>query len=173
LANEIVAYIGENCPGKLGRLRYQLTVNNMHDTSMNASRSFYGLISYSFVCHSLGGVVVRSALTEAVMAPFLNHCYTLVTLATPHCGYLYGDNSLLTTGIWILKKWSKSVCLSQLSLTDNSDPNQCFMMNLSKQRGNILYCSRFIFIFIDVCSLLPGYRTRVFCACVIIIIGTR
>jgi hypothetical protein len=63
--------------------------------------SLYSMCLYSFVCHSLGGIVVRSALTCDIMIPYRRHCYTYVTLASPHCGYLYGDNSLLSTGMYV------------------------------------------------------------------------
>ena len=54
----------------------------------------------SFVCHSLGGIVVRSALSEACLAPYLRHCYTLITLASPHCGTHQGS-ALVSTGLWV------------------------------------------------------------------------
>lgn len=33
--------------------------------------------------------------------------------------------------MWVLKKWSKSRCLEQLSLTDHEDPAQSFLYKLS------------------------------------------
>lgn len=109
LAREVVSFITEQCPQGLGRL--------------------------SFVAHSLGGIIVRSALTHELMAGFLRHCYTFVTLATPHCGSIYTDSVLHSTGLWFLKKWNKSTSLSQLSMSDASDPSSCFLARLSQQKG--------------------------------------
>lgn len=127
LAREVDTFITENCfAGRtLGRL--------------------------SFVCHSLGGVIVRAAIAQAHyddkepkeygkklgrLRPYLDKLYTLVTLASPHCGYMYSENPLLTTGIWVLRKWSKSVCLTQLSLADNpSNPKEAYIYKLSQERG--------------------------------------
>lgn len=109
LAKEVDEFIKENAKADLGRL--------------------------SFVCHSLGGVITRAALTTPTMAPYLSKCYTYVSLATPHCGYLYSENTLLDTGIWVLKKWSKSECLSQLSLTDTAEPANSFLHQLSQKKG--------------------------------------
>lgn len=58
-----------------------------------------------------------------------------VSLATPHCGYLYSNNTILDTGIWVLKKWNKSTCLSQLSLTDTLDQRDGFVYKLSGKKG--------------------------------------
>jgi len=86
----------------------------------------------SFICHSLGGVITRSALGEPALAPYLSKLHAYVSLATPHCGYLLGDNNLLNTGIWFLKHWTKSACLSQLSVSDHTDPAECFLVKLAK-----------------------------------------
>lgn len=94
-----------------------------------------GLGRVSFVAHSLGGLIVRSALTQPAMKQYLSKLYTLVTLATPHCGYFMHDSSLLETGMWFLKKWSKSMCLSQLSLSETEDPRDSFVYKLSEKPG--------------------------------------
>lgn len=87
----------------------------------------------SFVCHSLGGIITRSALTESIMEPFLPKLYSYTSLATPHCGYLFSENSMLNTGIWFLQRWTKSQCLSQLSLSDAEDMHDCFLYKLAKK----------------------------------------
>ena len=87
----------------------------------------------SFVCHSLGGVITRAALGDPALSPYLSKLHAYVSLATPHCGYLLGDSSMLSTGIWFLKRWNKSVCLSQLSLSDAAEPADCFLFRLAKQ----------------------------------------
>lgn len=112
LANEICAYIKKNNLEKLGRI--------------------------SFIGHSLGCVLIRSALTFPCLSPYLNRLYTLISLASPHCGYIFNENLLLSSGLYVLKNWYKSTCLSQLSLTDHEDPKQTKLYWLSKQKGNFL-----------------------------------
>lgn len=89
----------------------------------------------SFIAHSLGGVILRSALTTEVMTPYLSKLYTFFSLGSPHCGYLYSTNPLVNTGIWFLRKWTSSVCLHQLSLDDNPDPRETFIYKLSQKPG--------------------------------------
>ena len=78
LALEVSALVNDHCPDSLGRL--------------------------SFVGHSLGGLIIRSALTHPVLQPFLPYAHSLITCASPHLGYLYAVNPFLTTGLWFLKK---------------------------------------------------------------------
>jgi hypothetical protein len=106
LAAEISEFIEENCSNSIGKL--------------------------SFFCHSLGGIIVRAALHEKAMAKYLSKCYTYVSLASPHCGFLFNQSSLVSTGMWVLKKWYKSVCLNQLELGDDTDYKKTFMFELSK-----------------------------------------
>merc|ERR1711977_235005 len=108
LAQEVVNYICDWCPGSaLGRL--------------------------SFVAHSIGGVIVRAALP--LLQEYASKMYTFLTFSSPHLGYSKTSMSLFNTGFWLLKKWRKSTCLEQLSLTDNSDVRETFMFKLSKTRG--------------------------------------
>jgi hypothetical protein len=43
------------------------------------------------VGHSLGSIVVRAALSEPVMKPYLSKLYTFISMATPHLGVVYND----------------------------------------------------------------------------------
>mmetsp|Transcript_26524 Transcript_26524/g.51848 ORF Transcript_26524/g.51848 Transcript_26524/m.51848 type:complete len:248 (-) Transcript_26524:375-1118(-) len=109
LAAEIAEFIVENCPLGFSRL--------------------------SIVAHSLGGLIARAALAKKELEPYVSHLHTFMSLASPHCGYMYSKNTVLDTGIWVLKKWSKSLCLTQLSMTDHADHTECFVYKLSKQKG--------------------------------------
>ena len=106
LALEVSGFINDHCPDTLGRL--------------------------SFVGHSLGGIIARAALHQPVMAPYLPFCHSFMSFASPHLGYLYAENPFLTTGLWFLKKWNKSVCLSQLSMTDAGTMEECYLYRLSE-----------------------------------------
>ncbi|GAB5361246.1 hypothetical protein AAMO2058_000697000 [Amorphochlora amoebiformis] len=109
LAVEIVEFIVENCP--------------------------LGFSKLSFVAHSLGGLITRAALARKEMEPYLSQLHTFMSLASPHCGYMYSKNTVLDTGIWVLKKWSKSLCLTQLSMTDHPNHEDCFVFKLSQKKG--------------------------------------
>ena len=79
LAHEVAALVTEHCADTIGRL--------------------------SFVGHSLGGIIVRSALLHPVLSPLLPYCHSYLSFASPHLGYLYAESPFLSTGMWLLKKW--------------------------------------------------------------------
>jgi hypothetical protein len=162
----------------------------------------------SFIGHSLGGVIIRAALTSPSLKPHLSKLYTLITFGytsdmfcshppiifvgwpllnckrmyicmhlclyvcmsvcmyvcmyvcmcvcvcvclcvcmsckilfvhlscrSPHCGFLSNDSVLLSSGMYVIQKWSKSISLQQLALEDHADPQQAYLFHLSQQRG--------------------------------------
>jgi len=112
LAKEVKAFVKDWCPGekgpRLGRL--------------------------SFVCHSNGGLVARSALPRLI-EEFGDKFYTFLTFSSPHLGYLYPSNSLFKTGLWLVRKVRASACLDQLSLRDAADPKESFLSRLAQAPG--------------------------------------
>ena len=71
LANEVKTYISEWAPGNLlGRL--------------------------SFIGHSLGGVIIRTALPH--LSDFKEKMYTFFTLSSPHLGYMHNNNKIINAG---------------------------------------------------------------------------
>ena len=108
LAQEVMNFISEWCPGKaLGRL--------------------------SFIGHSMGGLIIRAALPYLEYYSSKMHFY--LTLSTPHLGYMYNSSKIIDAGMWFLKKWRKSKCLQQLSMSDSSNFQQTFMYELSLKKG--------------------------------------
>lgn len=91
-------------------------------------------IKISFVGHSIGNVILRTALTESIMEPYLRFLHTYVSVSGPHLGYLYSSNSLFNSGLWLLKKLKGTQCIHQLTFTDNPDLRKTFLYNLCKQR---------------------------------------
>jgi len=89
----------------------------------------------SFVGHSLGNIIIRSALGHPEMRPFLDKIHTFLSLSGPHLGMLYPTSSLVSTGLWFMQKWKKSDSLLQLSLHDHPDPRQTFIYRLSQSEG--------------------------------------
>ncbi|PON68315.1 Protein FAM [Parasponia andersonii] len=90
-------------------------------------------IKLSFVGHSIGNVILRTALAESIMEPYLRYLYTYVSISGPHLGYLYSSNSLFNSGLWLLKKLKGTRCIHQLTFTDDPDIQNTFFYKLCKQ----------------------------------------
>ncbi|KAJ6817173.1 putative polygalacturonase [Iris pallida] len=91
-------------------------------------------IKLSFVGHSIGNIIIRSALTESLMGPFLKHLYTYMSVSGPHLGYWYSSNSLFNSGLWLLKKLKGAQCIHQLTFSDDPDLQNTFFYKLCKQK---------------------------------------
>ncbi|XP_042480075.1 protein FAM135B-like isoform X2 [Macadamia integrifolia] len=91
-------------------------------------------IKLSFVGHSIGNVIIRTALTESVMEPYLRYLHTYLSMSGPHLGYLYCSNSLFNSGLWLLKKLKGSQCIHQLTFSDDSDLQNTFFYRLCKRK---------------------------------------
>ncbi|KAL8596029.1 hypothetical protein ACOMHN_021069 [Nucella lapillus] len=87
----------------------------------------------SFVGHSLGNIIIRSALTSPKLMHLLPKMYTFLSLSGPHLGALYNNSGLVNMGMWFMQKWKKSGSLLQLSLKDSSDPRHSFLYRLSQK----------------------------------------
>ncbi|XP_047168520.1 protein FAM135B-like isoform X1 [Vigna umbellata] len=91
-------------------------------------------IKISFVGHSIGNLIVRAALAESIMEPYLRYLCTYVSISGPHLGYMYSSNSLFNSGLWLLKKIKGTRCIHQLTFTDDHDLENTFIYNLSKKK---------------------------------------
>ncbi|KAF2072780.1 hypothetical protein CYY_005902 [Polysphondylium violaceum] len=90
----------------------------------------------SFLGHSLGGIVVRSALTSDRLQPYLGKLHTYISLSSPHLGTkFYGGSSLVTPAMWVWQKFTSSTCLKQLMMQDSSTLTDTFIYKLSKTKG--------------------------------------
>lgn len=60
----------------------------------------YGLnpSKISFVAHSLGTIIVRSALSRPQMRPLLPRLHTFLSLSGPHLGTMYNSSGLVNMG---------------------------------------------------------------------------
>ncbi|KAH1245073.1 Protein FAM135A [Glycine max] len=99
-----------------------------------------GDIRLSFVGHSIGNLIIRTAIADSIMEPFLCHLYTYVSVSGPHLGYLYSSNSLFNSGLWFLKKLKGTQCIHQLTFTDDPDFQNTFLYKLCKD-GYVPYHS--------------------------------
>jgi hypothetical protein len=108
LAGEVRDYIAEYCPGNiLGRI--------------------------SFIGHSLGGLIIRAALPH--LENYSGKMHLFLTLSTPHLGIKSHSSNLVKAGIWVLKTWSKSRSLTQLSMDDTANPRDGYIYKLSEIEG--------------------------------------
>ena len=89
LANEVKKFVQEWCLSRDGK---NLLLNKI-----------------SFIGHSLGGLIIRSALPHLEM--YKDHFHGYMTLGSPHLGYMYNSTYLFNTGMWVLKSLRKSECL--------------------------------------------------------------
>jgi hypothetical protein len=54
----------------------------------------------SFVGHSMGGIIIRSALSYIKnLHPYL---YSYMSFSSPHLGYIYEPSKLIQAGLWLL-----------------------------------------------------------------------
>ncbi|PWZ25673.1 Protein FAM135B [Zea mays] len=89
-------------------------------------------IKLSFVGHSIGNIILRSALTEPKLQPFLKNLYTYMSISGPHLGYWYSPNSLFNSGLWLMKRLKGMQCMHQLTFSDDHDPQNTFFYKLCK-----------------------------------------
>eukprot|EP00826_Nyctotherus_ovalis_P062318 TRINITY_DN8995_c0_g1_i7.p2 TRINITY_DN8995_c0_g1~~TRINITY_DN8995_c0_g1_i7.p2 ORF type:complete len:105 (+),score=27.45 TRINITY_DN8995_c0_g1_i7:25-315(+) len=68
--------------------------------------------------------------------------YKRQTLSSPHLGYLFHTSSLVNVGMWFLKAWQQSTCLSQLSLADHKDLAHTFLYRLANSPVNHILIAR-------------------------------
>ncbi len=85
----------------------------------------------SFVGHSLGCILIRSAIAQPKMAGLVSRFHTYLGLSGPHLGSLYNNSGLVNMGMWFMQKWKKSGSLHQLALKDATDVRKTFLYRLS------------------------------------------
>lgn len=59
----------------------------------------------SFIGHSMGGLIIRSAMPE--LQNYWGKFYCYMSFSTPHLGYLYQTSTLVKAGLWFLTSWHK------------------------------------------------------------------
>lgn len=86
-------------------------------------------VKISFIGHSLGGLLIRCAITH--LARYRDHFNALITLATPHCGYMHSSSKLLSAGIWVYDKITNNPVLNQIRCADAPDIRDTVIYQLS------------------------------------------
>ncbi|XP_078434063.1 uncharacterized protein LOC144705326 isoform X2 [Wolffia australiana] len=117
-------------------------------------------IKLSFVGHSIGNIIIRSAITEKVMEPYLGNLHTYMSLSGPHLGYWYSSNSLFNSGLWLLKKIKGAQCIHQLTCTDDPDFYNTFFYKLCK-RKTLQYFENIILLSSPQDGYVPYHSARI------------
>ncbi|CAD8092276.1 unnamed protein product [Paramecium sonneborni] len=87
----------------------------------------------SFIGHSLGGLIIRAALPY--LSKYKEKMFTYLSLGSPHLSYTLSSSKVVDTGLWLIRKWKKCVCLNQLTLNDSSNPLETCLYKLSLYEG--------------------------------------
>jgi len=115
----------------------------------------------SFVCHSIGSITARAALTEALLHPYIPHLYSFVSFASPHLGSRGMSSPLVKYGMWAVQQWRKAKALAQLSMTDDSDIRSTFLYKLSKAEHGLHSFKSVLLISASQDKYVPHYSTRI------------
>lgn len=87
----------------------------------------------SFLGHSLGGIIIRSALPY--LSSLKGRMTNLLTIASPHLGYLYHKNFIVTTGLWFLNKFHTQTSMLMLTMSDKPNLRDTYLYKLSHREG--------------------------------------
>ena len=69
------------------------------------------------VGHSMGGVIIRSALPR--LEKYKNCMHSFMSFSSPHIGYTYSKSRLVDIGLWYLNNMKKCTSILQLTMEDN------------------------------------------------------
>ena len=83
----------------------------------------------SFIGHSMGGVIIRSALPHLKNLSPSMHAF--MSFSSPHLGYLYEPSALIQAGLWLLHAWQKTPSLEELCMRDHEDLRKSILYRLS------------------------------------------
>ena len=117
----------------------QIMTNRLVDEILSHIRDHYFSKNHpkriSFVGHSLGGLLIRSAVTSESLKHLRSRFHTFLSFSAPHLGTVLNTSTLVNTGLWLMQKFKKSICLRQLSCKEDSSFRNTFIYKLSKKRG--------------------------------------
>lgn len=88
----------------------------------------------SFVAHSLGNIIVRTALADPRLQPWLIKLHAFLSINGPHCGVQF-NRAPYDWGLSVIQWYKKSHSLQQLALRDAADPRESFLYKLSSEPG--------------------------------------
>ena len=135
--------------------RLALEVTDYIDITYKGNNDMF-LDRLSFVGHSMGNIVIRSAIMHPSMEKFWKHLWSYTSISGPHLGYLYSDNFFVKSGMKFLERLGDSESLAQLSMKDspgdlqenddgedahagNPSSRQPYLQQISNHRGISLF----------------------------------
>jgi len=133
-------------------------------------RSFFGepfvLGKVSFVCHSIGSVVLRSALEQSELSEYVPHFGTLLSLASPHLGSRMMDSTIVKYGMWAMRHWRKAAALAQLSMSDKPERTlegfkETLIYKLSKGRIGLRHFEKVVLVSSSQDQYVPYHSSRI------------
>lgn len=77
----------------------------------------------SFVAHSLGTIIVRSALSRPALRPILSRLHTFLSLSGPHLGTLFNSSGLVNMGELAVRFVAFTLSFRLLTLLVSIDRN--------------------------------------------------
>mmetsp|Transcript_26681 Transcript_26681/g.48059 ORF Transcript_26681/g.48059 Transcript_26681/m.48059 type:complete len:665 (-) Transcript_26681:1697-3691(-) len=91
------------------------------------------LAKLSFIGHSIGGLIIRSALPH--FGSLRERMHSFISLSSPHLGCLYSNSMLIDFGLKLFRSWNKCISLSQLTFQDAEQIEESFLYRLSCYPG--------------------------------------
>ncbi|GIQ81409.1 hypothetical protein KIPB_002362, partial [Kipferlia bialata] len=90
-----------------------------------------------FVGHSLGGVIIRSALETELLAPLLPRLGHLLTFNAPHAGTVSGPNAIVSSALSVMRAASmaKETSLRDLNLMVSKQQEEPYLLTLAGARS--------------------------------------
>lgn len=88
-----------------------------------------GRFKISFIGHSMGGIIIRSALRY--LSNIKQHFHAFVSICSPHLGYLYATTKLVQAGLWLINALQKCDSILELTFQDNKNPRECLLYKLT------------------------------------------
>jgi len=98
-----------------------MTRKLVNEIMYHVKTCFLEIGKISFIGHSLGCILIRSAIQKPELANFSGKFHTFLSLSGPHIGTMYNNSGLVNAGMWMMQKWKKSGSLQQLALKDSAD----------------------------------------------------
>ena len=100
-----------------------MTRKLVNEIMYHVKTSYLNIGKISFIGHSLGCILIRSAIQKPELANFSSKFHTFLSLSGPHIGTMFNNSGLVNAGMWMMQKWKKSGSLQQLALKVGFDQN--------------------------------------------------
>lgn len=93
-----------------------------------------GINKLSFVCHSMGGLIIRAALPK--LQQYKSKMHTVFTYGTPHLGCCKSKSFQVRIGMAFLRKFKRDKSIIEVSLADhNNNYDEALLYKLSSYEG--------------------------------------